>query len=264
MRASSQDLGHGASGAAGTRSGYTGCAPAPGSHARDYTWALAEGPLTGRMRVQSIAVGTPRKVFWEGREVLTSIFKVPIPGPVMARREGIDGDRQSDLRVHGGEFKAVYAYASEHYDWWQAALGRRLEPAQFGETLTLGGLDDERVCIGDCFGIGKAELEATGPRLPCFKLGLRFGDPGVVKAFAESRRWGVYFRVTKEGHIAVGDPVRRVRSHPEQIPVHELARVRVFDRDDLRAMRRLAALEVLDPSWRGYLAQRLECAEKGG
>lgn len=172
------------------------------------------------MRVESIAVGTPRQVFWEGRDVLTSIFKVPIPGPVRIGKQGIEGDRQADLRVHGGEFKAVYAYAAEHYDYWRAVLGRELEPAQFGENLTVSGFDEEAVCIGDRFEIGEAELEATGPRLPCFKLGLRLGDPSAVKAFAEARRWGVYFRVVSEGYVTVGDEGRTLQRHSAGIPVH--------------------------------------------
>ena len=110
----------------------------------------------------------------------------------MVRPHNIEGDRQSDLNVHGGEFKAVYAYAAEHYDWWRPRLVRELEPANFGENLTIRGLDEADVAIGDVFRIGGAELEATEPRLPCFKLGMRFGDPTIIKAFALSRRWGIY------------------------------------------------------------------------
>jgi MOSC domain-containing protein YiiM len=213
------------------------------------------------MRIATIAVGRPRTVSWKGEEVVTSIFKTPVPGPVIAHRHNLEGDQQSDLRVHGGEFKAVYAYAAEHYDFWRARLGRELEPANFGENLTIRELDELDLCIGDVVRIGDAELEATQPRLPCFKLGIRFGDPGMVKAFAKSRRWGIYFRIAREGRIAVDDTVTIVRRDPARLPVYEIARVYMFDQDDAETMRRLAAHERLEPSWRAWLWKRLAGAE---
>lgn len=209
------------------------------------------------MRVETVAVGAPRKVFWYGREVSTSIFKTPVEGPVAIRRHNLDGDRQADPSVHGGEYKAVYAYAAEHYDWWREAIGRELEPANFGENLTIRGFDEERVGIGDVFRVGAAELEAVAPRLPCRKLGLRFGDPGMVKAFAEARRFGVYFRVVKEGLVRAGDIVERIHVEPEGSTVFDLARVFLFDRQDHEAIRRLASHERIDPVTRGELAERL-------
>ncbi len=213
------------------------------------------------MRIATIAVGGPRTVFWKGEEVVTSIFKTPVPGPVMVRRHNLEGDQQSDLRVHGGESKAVYAYAAEHYDWWRARLGRELEPASFGENLTIHELDEPSLCIGDVVRIGDAELEASLPRLPCFKLGIRFGDAGMVKAFTESGRWGIYFRIAQEGRIAAGDTVTIVRQDPARLPVYEIARVYVSDRDDTETMQRLAAHERLDPGWREWLWKRLAGAE---
>jgi MOSC domain-containing protein YiiM len=216
------------------------------------------------MRVETVAVGEPRTVPWQGHQVVTSIFKTPVPGPVLARGINLEGDRQSDLQVHGGEFKAVYAYAAEHYDFWCARLGRELEPANFGENLTISGLEEQDLCIGDLVRIGGATLEAVQPRLPCFKLGLRFGDPLMVKAFAQSRRWGVYFRIAEEGPIARGDPVTIVRRDPARLAVHDIARVYMHDGDDLDAMRRLAAHERLEPSWRAWLLERLAGAEQEG
>lgn len=209
------------------------------------------------MKVATIAVGGPRTVSWQGGEVVTSIFKTPVVGPVMARGNNLEGDRQSDLKVHGGEFKAVYAYAAEHYDWWRATLTRELEPANFGENLTISGLDEPDLCIGDVVRVGDAEIEATLPRLPCFKLGIRFGDPLMVKSFAESRRWGIYFRIAKEGRIATGDPVTIARRDPARLPVYDIARVYVFDRDDTETMRLLATHPRLDPSWRDWFLKRL-------
>lgn len=212
------------------------------------------------MRVETIAVGAPRSVPWQGVQVVTSIFKSPVAGPVMARGHNLEGDRQSDPEVHGGEFKSVYAYAAEHYDWWRARLGRALEPASFGENLTIDGLDEPDLCIGDVLRVGEAELEATLPRLPCFKLGLRFGDPLMVKAFTDSRRWGIYFRIAREGRIAPGDEVAVLRRDPARLPVYEIARVFVLDRGDADAMRRLAGHERLDPAWRDWFRKKLSAA----
>jgi MOSC domain-containing protein YiiM len=215
------------------------------------------------MRVETVAVGEPRIVPWQGRDVLTSIFKVPVPGPVAARGINLEGDRQSDLQVHGGEFKAVYAYAAEHYDFWRAQLARELEPASFGENLTISGLDEQDLCIGDVVRVGGAALEVAQPRLPCFKLGLRFGDPFMVKAFARSGRFGVYFRIAGEGLVAQGDAVTIVHRDPAQLAVREIARVYLHDGDDRSTMRRLAAHERLDPAWRAWFLEKLEDAGPG-
>lgn len=210
------------------------------------------------MRVETVAVGLPRDVLSNGRNVRTSIFKSPVAGPVAIRRHNLDGDRQADPSVHGGEFKAVYAYAAEHYDWWKEALGRELEPANFGENLTIRGLDEPKIGIGDVFRVGDAELEAVAPRLPCRKLGLRFSDPGMVKAFAQAGRFGIYFRVVTEGVVRKGDGVERVHADPGGLTVYDLARVFLFDRDDRETIRRLAGHDSVDPVTRSELAERLE------
>jgi MOSC domain-containing protein YiiM len=138
------------------------------------------------MRVASVNVGIPREVQWGGRKVLTGIFKSPVAAKLPVHRLNIDGDRQADLRVHGGPDKAIYAYASEHYGPWEKQLGRALTPGNFGENLTTEGLLEDGVHIGDEFRVGTARLVITQPRLPCFKLGLRFGDPGMVKSFLKA------------------------------------------------------------------------------
>jgi MOSC domain-containing protein YiiM len=208
--------------------------------------------------IETVSVGAPRQVRWRDREVLTSIFKTPVAGSVAVRRHNLDGDRQSDLEVHGGEYKAVYAYAAEDYAWWSEALGGELEPANFGENLTVRGLSQIDVRVGDVFRVGSAELEATEPRLPCYKLGIRFGDPLMVKAFADARRWGVYFRVVTEGALSAGDSFERIHADPAAIPVSDVARVFLFDRGDAETIGRLAAHERLDPSWRRSFVERLE------
>ena len=204
------------------------------------------------MIIESIAVGRPQTVLWKGEDVVTSIFKSPVAGPVMARRHNLDGDRQSDSRVHGGEFKAIYAYAAEHYDWWRTELGRELDRANFGENLTIRDFDEPSICIGDVFRAGESELEAAAPRLPCYKLGIRFGDAGMVKRFTNAGRWGIYFRVEREGRISVGDTVELIAADPARLPVYEIARVYVADRGDRAAARRLGEHERLDPTWRSF------------
>jgi MOSC domain-containing protein YiiM len=212
------------------------------------------------MTIQTVSVGAPRLVGWKNREVLTSIFKTPVAGPVMVRRNNLEGDRQSDLAVHGGEYKAVYAYAAHDYAWWRKALGHELEPANFGENLTILGLSGSEIHVGDVFRAGAAELEATEPRLPCYKLGIRFGDARMVKAFADARRWGVYFRVVTEGELSAGDPFERIHTDAAAIPVSDVARVFLFDRGDAATIERLAEHERLDPAWRAHFVDCLEAA----
>ena len=212
------------------------------------------------MRIETVSVAGPRVVRWKDRDVSTSIFKTPVAGPVMVRRHNLEGDRQSDPGVHGGEYKAVYAYAAEDYGWWREALGHDLEPANFGENLTVRGLSEGVIHVGDVFRAGAAELEATEPRLPCYKLGIRFGDPGMVRRFAEARRWGVYFRVVTEGPLSAGDSFERIHADSAAIPVSDVARVFLFDRGDTATIERLAAHERLDPAWRESLVERLEGA----
>jgi MOSC domain-containing protein YiiM len=209
------------------------------------------------MRIEAVFVGGPRQVSWQGSQVQTSIFKAPVEGRVMARTLNIDGDRQSDLAVHGGEFKAIYSYALENYRWWSEKLGRPLEPANFGENLTIRDFPESEICLGDTFRTGEAEIEAIQPRLPCYKLGIRFGDPQMVRLFTESRRWGIYFRVLKEGMLGAGDPVVPLARDPERLPVYDIARVYFSDRDDTATMRRLADHGRLAPSWRDYFRKKL-------
>jgi MOSC domain-containing protein YiiM len=216
------------------------------------------------MKVETVAVGRPRVVPWQGRDVRTSIFKSPVSGRIAVRRHNLEGDAQSDLKVHGGEYKAVYSYSAESYSWWKGALGRDLGPANFGENLTISDFNEAAVSIGDVFRIGDVELEAAAPRLPCFKLGLRFGDPEMVKAFADAGRWGVYFRVVREGVVGTGDPVERIHADPAGLRVYDIARVYIQDRDDRATMERLSAHARLDPSWRRHFAGKLDSRAGGG
>jgi len=159
-------------------------------------------------RVISVNVGLPREIDWQGKRILTSIWKEPVAGRVRVGPFNLEGDEQSDLSVHGGARKSVYAYPSEHYAYWRRELqGVELPWGVFGENLTIEGVLETDVRIGDRLSIGSAEFVVTQPRRPCFKLGIRFGDPGMVEHFLRSKRSGFYFSVLKEGHVAAGDTI---------------------------------------------------------
>jgi MOSC domain-containing protein YiiM len=214
------------------------------------------------MRLVSVNVGLPRTVRWKGRDVTTGIFKRPVEGRIPLRRLNLDGDRQADLSVHGGAAKAVYAYPLEHYAFWRQQLGEELPLGTFGENLTVEGLPLEaEAAVGDRFRIGTAELVVTQPRLPCYKLGLRFGREEMVKRFLASRRTGYYLAVEVEGDVGAGDRIETLARHPARIPVAEITRVYASDRDDLATIERLVAIDALPDDWRTYFEKRL--AENG-
>jgi MOSC domain-containing protein YiiM len=178
------------------------------------------------MRVLSVNVGSPKQVQLRNRTVLTSIFKSPVDGRVAVRRHNIAGDKQSDLTVHGGPYKAVYCYPGEHYSFWNEQLpGMDLSYGIFGENLTTEGLMEDAVYIGDQFRIGSSLLQVTQPRMPCFKLGIRFGRADMVKKFWHSGRSGIYFSVVEEGDVAAGDPIERTSRNPEAVSVADVLRL---------------------------------------
>ena len=210
------------------------------------------------MRVLSVNVGMPREVEWKGSTVSTAIFKEPVTGKVRLRKLNLDGDAQADLTVHGGPDKAVYAYASEHYADWEAKLGRNVQPAAFGENLTTEGLFEDRVHIGDEFLVGTARLAVTQFRIPCYKLGIRFGDPGMVKAFLRAGLPGIYFAVIEQGAIGAGDAIELVHTDERMITVREMLRL-ILDRHAPEAdLRRLIEIPALAAVWRDELESRLD------
>ena len=157
--------------------------------------------MNGTMRIVSVNVGQPRQVEWKGKAVTTSIFKDPVAVRVWARQHNIDGDAQADLTVHGGPVKAVYAYPSEHYEYWATELGAEFPWGMFGENLTTQGLAESDLRVGDELGIGEARFRVTEPRMPCSKLVVRFERPDMVKRFLKSERSGFYLAVLDEGEI---------------------------------------------------------------
>ncbi|HEU5243003.1 MAG TPA: MOSC domain-containing protein [Gaiellaceae bacterium] len=206
----------------------------------------------------SLNVGFPRTVRWRGRDVTTGIFKKPVGGRVTLRRLNFDGDRQADLSVHGGAAKAVYLYPFEHYAFWREQLGEEPAHGAFGENLTVQGLPLEQdIAVGDRIGIGSAELVVTQPRLPCYKLALRFRREEMVKRFFASARSGYYLAVESEGEVAAGEPVVMLSRHPARVPVAQVTRIYASARPDLATLQRLIDLDALPDDWRRYFQKRL-------
>ena len=193
------------------------------------------------MKLISLNTGLPREVTWHGRVVTTGIFKHPVQGRVALRTLNLDGDRQADLTVHGGVHKAVYCYPIEHYRFWHDELpGRELPMASFGENFTTSGLAEDSVHLGDRFSVGSAEVVVTQPRLPCYKLGVRFQSDDMVKRFLASGRTGFYVAVTREGDVGAGDEIEAVsRERQRRADRRDYAAVR--DQALSRRRRRLAA-----------------------
>ncbi|MEH1944473.1 MAG: MOSC domain-containing protein [Nostoc sp.] len=210
------------------------------------------------MKLISLNVGLPREVTWKGKTVSTGIFKEPVSDRLMVRSLNLDGDRQADLTVHGGLDKAVYVYPFEHYDYWRGELpDTELPLGIFGENFTTTGLREDEVNIGDRFRIGTVTLMVTQPRLPCYKLGIRFGKPDIVKRFLASRRTGFYFRVLQEGEVGVGDTLELVSRDDNNITVADIIQLYVREQGNPELLHRAAQLEALPESWRDYF-QRME------
>lgn len=184
------------------------------------------------MTLLSIQVGRPRKTKWRRATVTTGIYKEPVAGRIMLRRHNLDGDEQADLRVHGGWDKAVYVYPSEHYSFWRKELpGLHLPYGMFGENFTTEGLDESSVHIGDRFRIGSAVVEVTQPRMPCYKLGVRFGRPDMPQRFHASGRCGFYLAVLQEGEVGPGDVWKRLARNENAISVEQCYRSSFQDGD---------------------------------
>jgi MOSC domain-containing protein YiiM len=206
--------------------------------------------------VVSVNVGGPRLMQIMGAQILTSIFKAPVEGRVPIRGHNLEGDRQSDLTVHGGPYKALYAYAVEHYDYWAEQLpGFELSPGMFGENLTTAGLDENVVKIGDRYAFGSAVLQVTQPRMPCFKLALRFGLADIVKRFWQSGRSGIYFSVVKEGDVAAGDSIEKVADGPEEVTVADVVRLYRGGEESQELLERVLRAPLFG-SWKREIVER--------
>jgi MOSC domain-containing protein YiiM len=211
------------------------------------------------MKVLSVNVGVPREVVSRGKTVRTSIFKAPVAGRVRVAALNLAGDAQSDLTVHGGIDKAVYAYPSEHYEFWRRELPDLEFPwGAFGENLTTQGLLEDKVHIGDRLRAGSAEFVVTQPRIPCYKLGIRVNRPEIVRRVLRSGRSGFYLAVLREGDIAAGDAIELAAADDHQVSVAEVNGLYTADRADRDLLRRASILPALPESWREHFRERLE------
>lgn len=210
------------------------------------------------MKIISVNVGRPRLVVWEGRPVSTGIYKTPVEDRVRLRFLNLDGDRQADLTVHGGPTKAAYVYPAEHYDYWRAELpGTELPWGMFGENFTAEGLSESTVNIGDRFRVGSAEVTVTEPRMPCYKLGIKFGRTDIIRRFLASGRTGFYFSVQREGDVGAGDEIELIGRDEHNVKVADITRLYVRDKGDAEAMRRALSVEALPESWKDHFRRQL-------
>src|SRR5215467_5484137 len=227
------------------------------------------------MKLISLNVGLPREVPWHKTMVTTGIFKQPVSGRLALRKRNLDGDRQADLKAHGGEYKAVYGYPLEHYACWKNELpGGDLPFGVFRENFTTEGLLEDSVHLGDRFAVGSAEVVVTQPRLPCYKLGIRFQSDEMVKRFLASARTGFYLAVTREGEVGAGDEIKLLSCDASAVPVSEITRLYVakpsahskgsaaapdktFGTADAYVVHRALQVDSFPESWKSWLRDRL-------
>jgi len=213
------------------------------------------------MLLKSVNVSRPIEVQYRGSPIKTGIFKLPVTGPTRVEHTNLAGDGQADLDNHGGMHKAVYAYSLDHYAYWRTLLKREeMVYGQFGENLTISGLDESACCVGDQLQMGTALFTITQPRVPCFKLGIRLGDESVPKLFSQSARTGFYLRVLRVGVIEAGDPVERVARGQGRVAIKSLfeAYMRRGGKDAVQILSRALEVPELSPEWRAQIEQRLE------
>jgi MOSC domain-containing protein YiiM len=210
------------------------------------------------MKLISVNVGLPRDVTWLGKVVRTSIWKSPVEGRIHVAKLNLDGDQQSDLSVHGGLDKAVYAYPAEHYSYWRKELRDVDLPwGAFGENFTTEGLLEGELLVGDRLRVGSAEFTVTQPRMPCFKLGIRFDSPAMVKRFLQSKRAGFYLAVLREGEVGAGDPIERGTSPESGLTVTDIVNLYTTDAENQELLRRAAEIPALPEGWKEYFRKRL-------
>jgi len=209
------------------------------------------------LQVVSVNVGLPREVAWQGIQVETAIFKDPVDGAVKIGELNLAGDRQADLTVHGGPEKAVYAYPSEHYEYWRKELPKvAFFPGKFGENLTTEGLGEDTLCIGDRLRIGTAVLLVTQPRLPCYKLEVRFGRDDMIKRFLASGRSGFYFSVVESGEVRSGSEIEILSRDANGVTVANIQQLYLGENREQELLQRAINVSALPENWKGSLLER--------
>ncbi len=213
------------------------------------------------MELLSVNVSLGKEVTYKSKTVTTGIFKEPVNDRVMLRTLNLDGDRQIDLKGHGGPFKAVCVYSIEQYELWQKELGRDdFRHGQFGENFTVDGMPDDKTHVGDVFRVGNALVQVTQPRVPCYRLGIKMGSPEFPKKFLQSNRVGFYMRVLQEGEVGAGDLIELVETDPQRMTVEEINRLLYFDSQNMEDAKKALHIDALSPGWRGSFEERLEKA----
>jgi MOSC domain-containing protein YiiM len=219
---------------------------------------MRESEHAVQKKLISLNVGLPRLVLRGEEPVSTGIFKEPVVGRVMLRTLNLDGDRQADLSVHGGPEKAVYLYPSEHYEFWKRELPDMDMPwGTFGENFTTTGLRETETQVGDRFKIGSAEVMVTQPRMPCYKLGIRFGRTDIIRRFLASERTGFYLSVLTEGEVVAGDEFELIEKNATGVRVVDVTRLYSSDKGNVDLLRRAIATDALPENWRSYFRERL-------
>jgi MOSC domain-containing protein YiiM len=215
------------------------------------------------MKVISVNIGLPRDVTWRGRTVRTSIWKNPVEGRVRVSKLNLGGDQQSDLSVHGGIDKAIYAYPREHYAYWRSQLRDADFPwGAFGENFTTEGLLEGQVQIGDRLRAGSAEFVVTQPRMPCFKLGIRFDRSDMVKRFLQSQRTGFYLAVLREGEVEAGETIELGDQRENGLTIADIVNLYTLDSENQELLRRATELPALPDGWKDYFRKRLWDADR--
>ncbi len=213
------------------------------------------------MKLLSVSVSLRKEVPYRGKTVATGIFKEPVSGRVMLRTLNLDGDQQVDRKGHGGIYKAACVYTIENYEHWARELGRDdFKYPQFGENFTVEGMPEDEVHVGDVFRVGRALVEVTQPRVPCYRLGIKMDDPQFPRRFLQSSRVGFYFRVLEEGDVGAGDVIELVRMDPEGLSVRAVNHLYYFDQKNLDDCQRAIRIKALSPGWREGFLDRLEKA----
>jgi MOSC domain-containing protein YiiM len=214
-------------------------------------------------KILSVNISLPKEIDFEGQKITTGIFKEPVDRGVILRTLNLDGDRQADLTVHGGPDKAVYAYPIEHYEYWNKVFPTIEMPnGMFGENFTTEGLMEGEVRIGDVFRIGLSEVIATQPRMPCYKLGVKFGRMDVLRKFLASGRSGIYFKVSKEGEVRAGDTIEQIGKDTNRITISDIVRLYSSEKEDIESMRRAVKVEALPEGWKHHFLEQINLVEK--
>ncbi|MFN1834471.1 MOSC domain-containing protein [Balneola sp. MJW-20] len=211
------------------------------------------------MKIESIHIGRTKEVVHNNESIRTGIFKELVFGAQFVTKTGIRGDEQANLKVHGGIYKAVYAYPSEHYEFWKSKRpDLEFSPGRFGENLCVSGMDENEVCVGDEFQVGEVILKVTTPRMPCSKLGIKMGDMGFVKEFLQAERSGFYFSVLKEGEIEAGENISKIGDDGHGLSIKECVQLFTERKKDKELLNKAISCPSLIDSWKEDFSTQLQ------